>query len=195
MTDAVGCSDLVVRSTSSPSRAAHLQIADDDIEVAFMQPLERGVAVAGLLDLVARGASAPAPARAAAHRDRPPPESVPSSSSPRPMRVSLRRFDRQRHPKARAAASRRACQVDAAFVRVDDLAHDGQAEARALRLGREERIEDLSRRSGGMPGPLSATSTTTRRHRLLAVGHERRLVARCEPARRLRRGPCLRAPR
>jgi hypothetical protein len=30
-------------------------------------------------------------------------------------------------------------------VRVDDLAHDGEPEPRPLRLGREERLEDLHR--------------------------------------------------
>ena len=49
-----------------PVGAAHLQIADDDIEVAFVQLFDRGVAVAGLLDLVARRAECqrePAPQR------------------------------------------------------------------------------------------------------------------------------------
>ena len=36
-------------------RAAHLEVADDDVEVALVQALERGVAVGGLFDLVPRG--------------------------------------------------------------------------------------------------------------------------------------------
>ena len=36
-----------------PGRAAHLQVADDDVEVALVKLLDRGVAVAGLLDIVA----------------------------------------------------------------------------------------------------------------------------------------------
>jgi hypothetical protein len=48
--------------------------------------------------------------------------------------------------------------VDAAVVRVDDLAHDRQPQAGALRLGREERIEDaiaqLFRHTGAVVGEL-----------------------------------------
>ena len=47
--------------------AAHLQVADDDVEVAFVQPLERGVAVAGLVDLVPGGGQ---------RQRQPPPESI-----------------------------------------------------------------------------------------------------------------------
>src|SRR4051812_8493475 len=47
---------------------------------------------------------------------------------------------RQRYPKPRALGTTQ--NVDPAVVRVDDLPHDRQAEARALRLGREERVEN-----------------------------------------------------
>ena len=52
--------------------------------------------------------------------------------------------------------------VDAAVVRVDDLAHDGQAQAGALGLGREKRTEDAleivgARCRGRCRGPRSAT--------------------------------------
>jgi hypothetical protein len=40
-------------------------------------------------------------------------------------------------------------------MRVDDLMDHGQTKAGALRRGREERIEDLLRVSGGMPTPSS----------------------------------------
>jgi hypothetical protein len=44
---------------------------------------------------------------------------------------------------------------------VDDLADDGQTEAGAARLRREERVEDAILQVVGMPAPSSATSTTT----------------------------------
>src|SRR5919107_3727991 len=48
---------------------------------------------------------------------------------------------RQRHAEPRAAPLRHA-DVNPSVVRVDDLPDDGEAQARPLRLGREERTED-----------------------------------------------------
>ena len=47
--------------------APHLEVADDDVEVAFMQPLQRGVAVAGFVHFVPRGGQ---------RQRQPPPESI-----------------------------------------------------------------------------------------------------------------------
>ena len=69
---------------------------------------------------------------------------------------------RQRRPGTACRRPAARVDVDAPVVRVDDLADDGQAEAGALRLGREERAEDRDpMTSGGMPGPSSVTSTCT----------------------------------
>ena len=54
MTDAVGMQRLGGAQHVEAVGAAHLQVADDDVEVAFVQALERGVAVAGLVHVVPR---------------------------------------------------------------------------------------------------------------------------------------------
>ena len=46
--------------------AAHLQVAQDHVEVALVQPLDRRVAVGGLFDLVAGRVSASASPRRSA---------------------------------------------------------------------------------------------------------------------------------
>ena len=50
-------------------------------------------------------------------------------------------------------------------VRLDDLSRDRQTQARAARLGREERVKDALRISGGMPTPRFSMSTRTARRR------------------------------
>src|SRR5688500_4514283 len=60
------------------------------------------------------------------------------------LRHGLAAGDRQRHANRRSLSWCRP-QVEAAVVRVHDLADDGEPEARPLRLGREEGIEDLLR--------------------------------------------------
>ena len=125
--------------------AAHVDVADDDVEAALVQPLERGVAVGGLVDVVARvgeRAREPAAQRVVIVGD----ENAAHGRTPltrlRRRRLSSRRaVDGQRHPEPRASLRSHA-QVDAAVVGVDDLADDRQAQARAARLRREERAED-----------------------------------------------------
>ena len=50
--------------------AAHLEVAQHDVEVAVVQPLDGGVAVRGFLDLVPGFGQPARPARAGARRDR-----------------------------------------------------------------------------------------------------------------------------
>ena len=67
-----------------PGAAAHLQVADDDVEEAFVQLLDGGVAVRRLLDVVALLRQAPARGRGAENRGRRRSESVPYSYSSLP---------------------------------------------------------------------------------------------------------------
>jgi hypothetical protein len=73
--------------------------------------------------------------------------------------------------------------VDAAVVRVDDLAHDGQPEAGALGLGGEERIEDAIRELRGHAGPVVGHLHDDRACRRRCVAGLRVLVV-AEAARR-----------
>ena len=84
----------------------------------------------------------------------------------------LVRFDRQRDAEPRAAPVRGG-HVDAALVRVHDLADDGEAEPGALRLGREKRVEDLLGDLRRHARPVVGDVDDHGRHRLVAVGQQR----------------------
>ena len=139
ITDADGCSCLGGAQHIEPVRPAHLQVADHDVKVAFVQPLERGVAVGRLIDVVTGGGQGEC---------KPPPKGivivryeysrhvlvhpafhVQPSCPGLPGRVLfLVWLHRQRDAELRPAPIGSG-HIDAAFVRVDDLAHDGQAQA------------------------------------------------------------------
>ena len=140
ITAVVGCSARVVRSTSMPSLPPIFRSLKHDVEVAIVQPLDRGVAVAGFVDFVPRldqPAHEPAPQRVVIVGNQ-------NSTHIRPsvyLNHARRARDRQRDPEPRAGLGA-AAEIDAPVVRVDDLPDDGQTQTGALGLGREERIED-----------------------------------------------------
>ena len=113
--------------------AAHLEVAQHDVEVAVVQPLDGGVAVRRFLDLVpgfGQPAHQPAAQRIVivGNQNSTHDPSLASFYLNQPDRA---RRHRQRHPEARAGL-RAAAEVDAPVVRVDDLPDDRQPEAGAL---------------------------------------------------------------
>ena len=106
--------------------AAHLQIAQDDVVLPFVQLLDGDVAVRRLVHFVVRvrqRADDAAPQRIVIVCNQNPSHVSPSSSAEQPL---LARH-RQRDPERRAAPCR-AADIDSPVVRVDDLAHDREPE-------------------------------------------------------------------
>ena len=84
---------------------------------------------------------------------------------------------RQRDTKRRAAI-RDAGDVDAAFVGVDDLADNGKAQTRSLRLGRKKRIEHLVGHFARHTRARVADFDDHRRHGGVAIEQQGTLVGR-----------------
>ena len=122
-----------------PAAAAHLEVAHHDVEEALVQLLDRGIAVGRLFDVVSGFGQRLR--HAAAKR-----VVIVSNQNPAHMssRVSIDEFVRGLHRQRDAnlgPASRRGLQIDAPIVRIHDLAHDGESQARTLGFGRVERTE------------------------------------------------------
>ena len=166
--------------------AAHLEVAQHDVEVAVVQPLDGGVAVRRLFDFVSglgQAADQPAAQRVVIVGD--------ENSTHRSLTAwyldlapcATRRLTYRSQPylnhadalvtgsvtRKRVPVSGAAADVDAPVVRVDDLPDDRQPEPGPCDLGREERIEDLDRsapaarparrRRRRRPPPASAGAT------------------------------------
>ncbi len=104
--------------------AAHLEVAQHDVEVVVVEPFDRGVAVAGFLDLVpgfGQPAHEPAPQRVVIVGNRYL-DPYPSFRLPEHTRCAR---DRQRDPEPRPGVGA-AAEIDAPVVRIHDLPDDAE---------------------------------------------------------------------